>query len=279
MNPILVAVDFSECSLNALEHALSFANKSESDVYMAWVHRPESVKEIGIDESLNVEEAVAYRFKMIIQKFESDFQNTIYYKILNGKVYREIVDFADEIDALMIVTGTHGASGFEEFWVGSNANKIVSSTTLPVVTIRGGIDIARDLKRVILPIDSTSETRQKILFTALLAGLFNAEIHVLSLYSSASKSVKERVDKYTMQMVDYLEEEKISYQVNAIQAENITNATIQYAERVEANLIAIMTEQERSASNILLGPYASQMVNSSPIPVLSIHPTQMRDNL
>jgi len=279
MNPILVAVDFSECAINALEHALSFGNKSESDVYMVWVHRPDSAKEIGVDESSNIEEVVEERFNVMIRKYASDFRYNIYYKLLNGKVYSEIVDFADEIDALMIIAGTHGASGFEEFLVGSNANKIVSSTNLPVITIRGGIDIARDLKRIILPIDSTAETRQKVLFTSLLAGFFNAEIHVLSLYSSASQSIKERVDKFTKQIVDYLEEEEISYQIDAIQAENITNATIQYAERVDANLIAIMTEQERSASNIILGPYASQMVNRSPIPVLSIHPKQIISTL
>ena len=46
-------------------------------------------------------------------------------------------------------------------------------------------------------------------------------------------------------------------------------------EQADANLISVMTEQEKTARNILLGPYAQQMVNHSPIPVLCIHPKEM----
>jgi len=64
--------------------------------------------------------------------------------------------------------------------------------------------------------------------------------------------------------------------VEFIEADNITEATIEYAKKIDANLISIMTEQETKTSNLWLGPYASQMVNHSPIPVLSIHPEKIR---
>mgnify|MGYP000974535028 CR=1 FL=1 len=67
----------------------------------------------------------------------------------------------------------------------------------------------------------------------------------------------------------------INQYTETIEADNITNATIKYAQKVNASLIAIMTEQETTASNILLGPYAQQMVNHSPIPVLSIQPKEI----
>ena len=51
----------------------------------------------------------------------------------------------------------------------------------------------------------------------------------------------------------------------------ITDATIEYALKVDANLISIMTEQEKTTKNLWLGAYAQQMVNHSPIPVMSIH--------
>ncbi|MFA5194156.1 MAG: universal stress protein, partial [Bacteroidales bacterium] len=56
---------------------------------------------------------------------------------------------------------------------------------------------------------------------------------------------------------------------------NITSATIKYAEQIDADLIIIMTEQEEELSNIWLGPYAQQMVNNSPIPVMSVHPKEI----
>ncbi len=73
----------------------------------------------------------------------------------------------------------------------------------------------------------------------------------------------------------HLEEENIRYVLESVHAENLTDSTIEYALKINANLISIMTEQEISAKNLLLGPYAQQMVNHSPIPVLSIHPKDL----
>ena len=50
---------------------------------------------------------------------------------------------------------------------------------------------------------------------------------------------------------------------------------ISYAQKLDANLISIMTEQETSTANLWMGPYAHQTVNHSPFPVLSIHPQQI----
>lgn len=273
MNDILVGIDFSKCSINALEHALNLAKKADKNIIMVWVNRRESQKELyNPDSGNNIIEDVTKRFEALITKYKPDFKPQLKFEIREGKIYKEIVKAADQNDVSLIVVGTHGSSGFEEFWIGSNANKTISSTHIPVITIRRKRDLERELKRIVLPIDSTSETRQKIIYTSFLAGLFEAEVHVLALYTMNSKRVQGRVDKYAKQMLEYLEEEGIKTVYVSQRADNITNSTIDYAKKIDANLISIMTEQEHSASNILIGPYASQMVNNSPIPVLSIHP-------
>jgi nucleotide-binding universal stress UspA family protein len=279
MNDILVGIDFSDCSINALEHAISFARKAEKDIIMVWVNRHESQKELLTYSSDNIIEEVKKRFEKLISNYKPDFKQEMKFEIRDGKIYKQIVKTAEEYDVSLIVVGTHGASGFEEFWIGSNANKIISFTHIPVVTIRSKIDIERDLQRIVLPIDSTPETRQKIIFTAVLAAYFKAEVHVLALYSVSSKTVHDRVDKYAKQMTDYLEEEGIKYKLISQRTDNITNSTIEYAKSIDANLIAIMTEQEHSTSNILLGSYALQMVNNSSIPVLSIHPKDLLSSI
>ena len=172
---------------------------------------------------------------------------------------------------MLIVTGTHGASGFEEFWIGSNANKIVSASTCPVITIRGGINVQRPLARIVLPIDSAEETRQKASFTGFIAKRHQAEIFVLRLYTSKLKAMRHNVDLYCAQVTRHFEEENIKFQIAHKDCVNISDATIEYAKEIDANLIAVMTEQETTTSNIFLGPYAHQIVNHSPIPVLSIH--------
>ena len=72
-----------------------------------------------------------------------------------------------------------------------------------------------------------------------------------------------------------LDKEKMDYVTDYVDAENTTLSTIEYAEKLNADLIVIMTEQEKTLSNIFLGPYAQQMINQSPIPVLAVSVKQI----
>jgi len=276
MKKILVAIDFLDCSINALAHAVSIAAKANADIEMVWVNMPDHSKEIFKCDPDALLSEVDKRFNELIEDFAPELENSkMHYHVRDGKVYHEIVQAAEEMNVDLIVAGTHGSSGFEEFWIGSNANKIVSATDKPIITIRGGIDIQRPLNKIVLPLDSTVETRQKLPFTTELAKVNDAEIYVLSIYTSKISQIRYRVDTYTDQVIEYLEDEGVKYVRDAIEADNLTNSTIGYAERVDANIISIMTEQERTTANLWLGPFAQQMVNHSPFPVLSIHPKEL----
>ena len=174
-------------------------------------------------------------------------------------------------DAYLVVTGAHGVSGFEAFWIGSNANKIIANVDCPVITIRDSFKIKKGIRRVVVPIDNSPSTRQKIPFAMEFAKCFCSEIHVLELQSSSSKVVRSQVNSYTKQVVKYLTENEVKHKVQSVDVDNITTSTIKYAEEVGADLIIIMTEQEDSFS-FSLGRYAQQMVNHSSIPVMSVHP-------
>jgi nucleotide-binding universal stress UspA family protein len=274
MANIIAAIDFSDCSVNALEHAVSIASRGTLDVHMIWVNNPSLTKTtIYSDSSADLVDEIRSQFGKLVDKFSPMLpDSTIDFVIREGKVYREIIDEAKELESLCIVLGTHGASGFEQFWIGSNANKLISVAQCPVITLRAGIDSKLDMKCIVMPIDSTLDTRQKVPFTAYLARLFDAEIYVVSIYASKYKTLRRRVDEYTDQVCEYLEDEGIIFHRDVLSCDNLTIGTIDYAKRVKANLISIMTEQETSPYNLLLGPYAQQMVNNSPVPVLSINP-------
>ncbi|MFZ4523615.1 MAG: universal stress protein [Bacteroidales bacterium] len=273
MNKIVVAIDFSECSINAFLHSLSIADNCNGELILLWVQKAANEKEKYEDKSLDPSKDVQKAFEELILKYQPEHPGVkISWKIRKGKIYKEVTEEAKAIKAMLIVTGTHGASGFEEFWIGSNANKIVSSSFCPVITIRGGINIQRPLKKLVLPIDSAEETRQKSSFAGYIAKRHGAEVYVLKLYTSKLKAMRQKVDMYAAQVTGYFEEENIKYHVDEAVCENISDATIEYASKIDANLIAIMTEQETTTANIFLGPYAHQMVNHSPFPVLSIHP-------
>lgn len=274
MANIIAAIDFSDCSINALEHAVSIAQRGTLDVHMIWVNNPSTTKiTIYSESSAGLIDEIKRQFQALIEKYQPSLPDSkIDYVIREGKVFREIVDEADEMESLCIVLGAHGVSGFEQFWIGSNAYKLISIAHCPVITLRAGITARDEIKNIIMPIDSTIDTRQKVPFTAYLARLFDADIYVLSVYVSKVKAVRAVVDQYVEQVCDYLEEEGITYHQETLVCDNVTTATIEFANRVRGNMISIMTEQETSPFNLLIGPYAQQMVNHSPYPVLSINP-------
>lgn len=270
---IVVGIDFSDCSINALKHAITIAQKARAGITMVWVNHLDYSKEIFSVEPKQLGGEVKDRFEQLITEYKKQLDGqSLEYVIRKGKVYKEICAVGEELNAFMIIIGTHGSAGFEEFWIGSNANRVVSISKRPVITIRGGIDVGCDLNKIVMPFDSTKETRQKLPITALLARYFNSEVHILGLFTSSLDDLRYRIRTYVAQAEDYFKDNNVRYTVTFLEADNITETTLNYAKKIEANLVTIMTEQETELSNLWLGPYAAQMVNHSPIPVLSIHP-------
>lgn len=277
MKEIVVAIDFSKGSLHALDYAIAFANHVKSNVMMVWVDSHTN-QDFAFSAEVNEfrEEAIRNMDEIMKTKKGQLKHGKLSYKLRKGKVYQEIANQAKYNDASLIIAGTHGVTGYEEFWIGSNAYRIVSYAPCPVITVRYDFNIGAEcIKSIVLPIDSTLDTRQKVPFTVELAKLFNADIHILALYSTSIKAVQRKVDNYARQVQKYMTDAGINHYIESLQADNITNISIDYARKVNADLIAIMTEQETTASNILLGPYAQQMVNHSPVPVLSIQPKEI----
>lgn len=275
MKQVLVAIDFSKTSLNALQYGIMLANKSKANVQMVWVDNTTSDEVVYEEPSAEERAEKVEMLKDLQEKYKKMLRGgKLDYKIRKGKVYIEVAQQAKSIGADLIVSGTHGVSGFEEFWIGSNAYRIVTNAPCPVVTIRHGFEV-KDISRIVLPIDSTQETRQKIPVAADIARLFHSEVHVLSLYSTPLKSVHRRVDNYTLQVKQFLDEQGIANFSVIKESDNITRSTLDYSEQTGADLIIIMTEQETTTANLFLGTYAQQMINHSTIPVLSIRSKEL----
>ncbi len=273
MKTILVPIDFSSDSINALEHAIKFANVVKASIRMIHVQKSKNFKvpKYFIDFERMYSNNVDDYFKVLIEKYKSKIDFGFDYITRNGKVYSEIVDQAVKDNAYIIMIGTHGISGFEEFWIGSNSYRVVSNAECPVITIRNGY-LRKDIKKIVLPIDMTRESRQKTNFTVDIAKYFNSEIHIVSVKETNTPAVVEKIERYVVQTTEYIKKKGIKCVNDSLLGSNITESTIEYAISVDAELISIMTEQVSSTKNLWLGKYAQQMVNHSPIPVLCNHP-------
>jgi nucleotide-binding universal stress UspA family protein len=198
---------------------------------------------------------------------------SIDFKLKKGRIYREVDNMARLLEAELIVTGAHGISGYEEYWIGSNAYKIVSYASSPVITVRHDFPIRKKIERILVPMDGSPETLQKIPFVLKLATLFKSEVHLVTTHNSHLKSIQRITEKLAKTALDFLQKHQVTLIEDSIVANDLTKAVLNYAEKVNADLIAMMTEQETPV-NILLGAQAQQLINQSPIPVLSIHPQE-----
>lgn len=272
MKHIIVPTDFSILSKEGLKLALLLANHLKAKIDIVHVVKAEE-NVISLGEEKLMQENIKHLLENIVadtKKSNPDLE--LKYIIKEGKIHKEVINQADAYRDSIIVTSTHGASGWEEHFTGGNAYRIVASSTRPVFTIRGK-EIPKQIKKIVLPLDSTPETREKVPFTASLAALFGAEIRITTVSTSNFKDIQEKLKNYALQVGRYLEKYGVPYQIDHLNGDNITDITIDYAHKEKADLISVMSEQEKSISNILLGSYAHQMINRSPIPVL-LFPTK-----
>ena len=275
MQPIIVAVDFSNTSIHAVEYAIPLANKMKSDIHLIWVDKISTQEAVYPDTTNENRNEAKKRFDELMAQYRNKLSKWISmdYKLKKGRIYREVDNLARCINADLIVTGAHGISGYEEYWIGSNAYKIVSYTSCPVITVRHDFAIRKTIDRILVPMDGSNETLQKIPFVVKLATLFKSEVHLVTTHNSHLKSIQRITEKITQSAVSYFQKYNVNFIEDTIVANDLTKAVLSYAVNVEADLIAIMTEQETPA-NILLGAQAQQLINQSAIPVLSIHPQE-----
>lgn len=275
MRPIVVGVDFSNSSIHAIEYSIPIANKLGSDIILAWVDKFTPTESIYPDTSMDTRNEAKKRFGELIIQYKKELANGIKmdYKLRKGKVYHELETLARNVSATMIIAGSHGLSGFEEYWIGSNAFKIVTYASCPVITVRFDFAINPNIDKILVPISSSPETIQKLPFVARLAKDFNSEVHIVATHYSNLKSIQRIAGKYGQQAVQYFKDKKIRIIYDDIVSEDVTKGILSYATVIGADLIGIMTDQETPV-NILIGPHSQRIINQSQQPVLSMHPQE-----
>lgn len=275
MKEIVVAIDFSKGSLHALDYAIQLANNCRCNITMVWVDSQSinlmpmqnEASEYREEARKNMDDIIGtYKYKLRFSKLG--------YKLRKGKVYQELALQAKLLDAGLVIAGTHGVTGFEEFWIGSNALRIVTNAPCPAITVRTSYDTNRPLRKIVMPIDHTPVTLHKVPFTATLARVFDAEINIIALNSSKLKTIQRVIDNSVFKVEKYLSDMKVSFLTEKQNTDNIASSIIEQAQLVDADLISIMTDGEIEASALQLDKFSQQLINYSTIPVLSNHPAE-----
>ena len=282
-NKILVPIDFSEQSLIALEQSFNLAKKYNAEITLLHViedggmiakfftpKQHDELREKVQKDLDNLAADVNKKSKLIV--------NTL---IAKGAAYEKINEVAELVNATMILMGTNGDVNLKKKFIGSNALRVVRESSIPVITIKGKKH-RKGIENIILPLDLSKETREKVNMAIELSKLFaGSVVRVVSVLFTTDEFVVNRLTRQLGQVKAFLEKEGIECSAEIVKGakgeDSLAGNIIEYAEKVEGDLIMIMTQQETDFTKFFIGSSAQEIINHSPIPVLSIRPVYRKD--
>lgn len=274
---ILIPVDFSETSMIAIEHAGFAAQVLKADLVLLHVVEKHWEKfsivapEMRVDAPSDFTNAIEKRLEETAAAIRSKYGVKSTCITADGNIFNEIVSVSKEHKVDLVVMGTHGTSGVVEFFVGSNTYKVVTESVCPVLSVRAHATKV-GFREIVLPIDDSAHSRQKVNHAVVIAKQFNSRINILGLPDTDDEGEMKKFEFKLDQIEEYLKKHDISFTRKSINGGNQAKHTYEFAKSINADLIVIMTDQDETLTGRLLGTYAQQIVNHSKIPVMSIQP-------
>lgn len=284
-NKIIITTDFSETSYLAIKHGAFLAQYTKGEVYLVhiitkhWEKFNVFTPSITLDNVEKASDAVQKKLEELASDIKKEYGVNVTTVVNSGNPTTEIVKIAKEINAGLIVMGTHGYSSWEDLTIGSNALKVLTKSPCPVLTMSQQAD-KFGYKKIVLPIDTSEHTRHKVIYTLELAKQFNAHVYVLGVLSGDEESKTPAMNLIIHQVANLAKEKGVACDIELItNVKNRAVETVKYCEKVNGDLISIMTDQDAEISGFFLGPYALQVIHHSKVPVLSIKPEEHPENV
>lgn len=205
--------------------------------------------------------------------------------IQKGKAYEEILDAADSysVDLIAMSTHTHPEDNHtHKHTLGVTTNRVIRESKVPVFTFNSNVKL-RKIEKIVLPLDLTVETKQKVTNAIDLALRFDASIHVVSvLYSTKIEDIRDELEQQLQQVKTFIEEDGITVTAELIVTEGnakaLADSVLKYADGIHADLIMIMTQQEAKLVEFFIGSSAQTIIRMANVPVISIIPKELGVN-
>ena len=271
MKKILVPTDFSEQAENALKVAVQLAKKYDSEIYL--LHMLElPMQDFDVMNTPSVLPEAMFFMKLAQQRFETMLAQDylkgvkVHDIVKNYPSFSGIIDTCHEHGVDLIVMGSYGATGFKEMFVGSNAEKVVRTSDIPVLVIKSNhaefsIDrfvFASDFKK-----DNKDTYRQAIEF----AKAFGAKMYLLMVNtannfistSEANKRIHEFIKDYDFK----------DYSIHIYNDETVEIGVLNFAKEIDADLIGISTHGRQGIAHFFNGSIGEDVVNHAKRPVIT----------
>lgn len=279
---ILVPIDYSEQSIVALEQAVNLSRVFNSEIHILNVISEEFSlsKLFNDDDKAEFEKRAKSKLDEFVAEKNKEYGVELHPVQVHGKIYNQIANTADVIDAQFIVMGTAGTPTLKKKFIGSNALRVVRESHKPVITIKGKHH-RKGCQNIILPLDLTKETKEKVTKAIEFAKRFGSIIRVVSVLLTNDEFVVNRLTRQLDQVKKYIEEQGVDCTAEIVRdtkgSQSLSESVIDYANKSKGDLIMIMTQQEEDFTDFFIGSSAQGIINESDIPVLSIIPSPKKD--
>ncbi len=278
MKRILVPVDFSPRAEEALKVAAQIARKTGATIYLLHLIDLPS-DEVGMfhdgvptgPAALILMQNAREKFKELLDKnYLRDVQVEDYVDF--NKPFEGISDYAKEKNVDLIVMGSHGLSDIQSFFVGSNTEKVVRTSEIPVLVIKNPVENF-DLKNVVFASnfqeDECTSCFERI---ASFLKLYEPTVHLLRVNTQtgfmATYESEELIDNFIKKIDEAYPPEKITK--NIYDDYSVQEGIFHFADKVGADLIALSTHGRQGILHFLQNSIAEDVVNKAEKNILTV---------
>ncbi|PKP19384.1 MAG: hypothetical protein CVU05_11475 [Bacteroidetes bacterium HGW-Bacteroidetes-21] len=279
-NNILIPVDFGDQSMIAIDQSYNIARMANAELNL--LHVIDNTPMWGLFSGKEQSDMVS-RIETKLRELASDIQTKSGLKvntmIEKGKLVDVIIEKSEQLKSEFIFVGTKSTQDFVDRIVGSNALRMIREAKCPVITIKGQAH-REGCKNIVLPLDLTKETREKVAYAVHFAKYFGSTIHATTMSSSTDSYMVNRLRLQLTQVADFIKKEGVECKTQFLFTESgnaeMAKSLLEFSHKIEADLLIIMTQQETDVIKYFIGSLAKQIIHNSDVPVMSIVPKKLQ---
>ena len=273
MKRILVPVDFSKEAESAAKVAASIARKTGSEIFLVhMLELPVTTIDPAEMNTISSEPQIIYFMKLAHQKFDK-FKKlpfleglAVVESIQFQHAFSGIIDESEKNNIDLIVMGSQGASGLQEMFIGSNTEKVVRRSKIPVLVIKQSVE-EFEVNDILFASDFNKESKSTFHRVIDFANLFEAKVHLLYVNTihnfNTTKNIESRIAKF---MADF---DFDNYTTNIYNDISIEKGILSFARDIDADLIALNTHGRSGLSQLFNGSIGQELANHALRPVVT----------
>jgi len=260
---IVVPWDFSHVAEHALAHAVKIGRMVGNDICLLHIVEP------GINPKALTEKSA--NLKKLAADNSVKYNIPVSWHISKGSIFTSIADYVNEKEANLVVMGTHGMKGMQKL-TGSWALKVIVKSKIPFIVVQDPPVDQERYHNIVFPVDFRGENKEKIKMAIFMGKYFESKIHML-VSVSTDKNILKKTKTNLNFAIKYLIQNNIEYEIHDMPKGNISEQTIDFAQKNNADLILIVTTKNITFADYMLGASEQQIIaNSSRIPVCCVNP-------